>query len=78
MFQVVAIFQTVLLHLVPSIAMAPHAVEAQYFQNTDSVLPQARSRPLKVIIVGAGVAGLSAAIGLRRAGHEVQVGLDSI
>jgi salicylate hydroxylase len=28
---------------------------------------------MKVIIVGAGIAGLSAAIGLRRAGHNAQV-----
>lgn len=28
---------------------------------------------MKVIVVGAGIAGLSAAIGLRRAGHEVLV-----
>ena len=31
------------------------------------------SRPLKVLVIGAGIAGLSAAIGLRRAGHEVEV-----
>lgn len=30
-------------------------------------------QPLKVIIIGAGIAGLSAAIGLRRAGHDVEV-----
>ena len=35
------------------------------------------SRPLKIIVVGAGIAGLSAAIGLRRAGHNVEVLLDS-
>ena len=31
------------------------------------------SQPTNVIIVGAGIAGLSAAIGLRRAGHHVEV-----
>jgi len=29
---------------------------------------------MKVIIVGAGIGGLSAGIGLRRAGHDVLVG----
>jgi len=28
---------------------------------------------MKVVIIGAGIAGLSAAIGLRRASHEVEV-----
>ena len=31
------------------------------------------TQSLKIIIVGAGIAGLSAAIGLRRAGHDVEV-----
>ena len=30
--------------------------------------------PLKIIIIGAGIAGLCAAIALRRAGHLVEVG----
>jgi hypothetical protein len=33
------------------------------------------SMPLQIAIVGAGIAGLSAAIGLRRAGHDAVVGL---
>ena len=31
------------------------------------------TQPLKIIIIGAGIAGLSAAVGLRRAGHDVEV-----
>lgn len=34
-------------------------------------------RPLDVIIAGAGIGGLSAAIGLRQAGHNVQVRPDT-
>lgn len=33
----------------------------------------ARQSPLKVGIVGGGIAGLSAAIALKRAGHSVEV-----
>ncbi|KAK0657328.1 hypothetical protein B0T16DRAFT_425591 [Cercophora newfieldiana] len=33
----------------------------------------AQSLPLKIIIVGAGIGGLSAALGLRRNGHEVHI-----
>lgn len=32
--------------------------------------------PLKVIIVGAGLGGLAAAIAFTRAGHDVEVGID--
>ena len=38
-------------------------------------LPVAYSMPLQIAIIGAGIAGLSAAIGLRRAGHDAVVGL---
>ena len=34
-------------------------------------------RPLKAIVIGAGIAGLSAAVGLRRAGHDVEVSQSS-
>lgn len=32
-----------------------------------------KPRPLRVIIVGAGLGGLAAAVALRRQGHDVQV-----
>jgi len=35
------------------------------------------SMPLKVIVVGAGIGGLTAAIALRREGHIVEVRLSS-
>jgi hypothetical protein len=38
-------------------------------------LPVTYSMPLQIAIIGAGIAGLSAAIGLRRAGHDAVVGL---
>ena len=34
--------------------------------------------PLRIIVVGAGIAGLSAAVSLRQAGHTVQVSIDRI
>ena len=39
----------------------------------DSPLVDEHPSPLKVAIVGAGIGGLSAALGLRRNGHEVEV-----
>lgn len=38
-----------------------------------SPLVDEHETPLKIAIIGAGIGGLSAAIGLRRNGHEVQV-----
>jgi pyruvate/2-oxoglutarate dehydrogenase complex dihydrolipoamide dehydrogenase (E3) component len=32
--------------------------------------------PLKIIVVGAGIAGLCAGLALRQAGHEVEVSLN--
>ena len=34
---------------------------------------QITSQPLKVLVVGAGIAGLATAIALRREGHHVEV-----
>ena len=47
--------------------------------NSDSSPPEGpalcygSTQSLKIIIMGAGIAGLSAAVGLRRAGHDVEV-----
>ena len=52
---------------------------ATYIANTDSIHLEdsatryGSSQSLKIIIIGAGIAGLSAAVGLRRAGHDVEV-----
>ena len=53
--------------------MAPHALSADTPSITKSSLQDGVNRPLKVLVIGAGIAGLSAAVGLRRAGHEVEV-----
>lgn len=51
-----------------NISMAP-AVNG----DTNGVNGVCRPKPLDIAIVGAGIGGLAAAIGLRRAGHNVSV-----
>ena len=54
--------------------MTPHVLFAGELSNHNSTeTAEDTARPLKVIIIGAGIAGLTAAIGIRRAGHEVEV-----
>ncbi|KAI9801589.1 MAG: hypothetical protein M1825_003268 [Sarcosagium campestre] len=53
--------------------MAPHALDSDKSSTESSASDSVTDRPLKVIIVGAGIAGLSAAVGLRRAGHDVEI-----
>ena len=53
--------------------MATHPINPQSFPADKSTCWDGPTQSLKVIIIGAGIAGLSAAIGLRRAGHDVEV-----
>ena len=55
--------------------MAPHAVqpEQSFTDPTSQYSQDAEDGSLQVIIIGAGIAGLSAAIGLRRAGCSVSI-----
>lgn len=54
--------------------MDPQAIEMSESSSTeDSTRWDGPTQSLKVIIIGAGIAGLSAAVGLRRAGHDVEV-----
>ena len=49
------------------------AVDSEQQFVKESTPGDSSIQSLKVIIIGAGIAGLSAAVGLRRAGHDVQV-----
>lgn len=53
--------------------MASHPLNSESFSAEEPINIDGSTQSLKVIIIGAGIAGLSAAIGLRRAGHDVEV-----
>ena len=53
--------------------MAPQARHSDHASTASSTNTNDIDRKLKVIIIGAGIAGLSAAVGLRGAGHVVEV-----
>lgn len=53
--------------------MAPLAQDLDHSSTASHTYTSSNDRKLKVIIIGAGIAGLSAAIGLRYAGHDVEV-----
>ena len=55
------------------ILMASQAVATNSSSSTESSSLTSTHMPLKILVIGAGIAGLSAAIGLRRAGHDVEV-----
>ena len=49
------------------------SVESTYLPVIQNGLPARQGQPKRVIVVGAGIAGLAAAHELSRAGHDVQV-----
>lgn len=53
--------------------MAPHALVADETSVPQSFPLNGAKSSLKILVIGAGIAGLSAAISLRRAGHDVEV-----
>lgn len=53
--------------------MASRPLSSESFSAEKPIHCDGSTQSLKVIIIGAGIAGLSAAIGLRRAGHDVEV-----
>ena len=53
--------------------MDPHAVDSESSSAEEPTQWDGPTQSLKFIIIGARIAGLSAAVGLRRAGHDVEV-----
>jgi salicylate hydroxylase len=51
----------------------PSSVQSFHYRSSVNDMPSLETPPLKILIVGAGIAGLSAAISCRRAGHDVQI-----
>ena len=58
--------------------MARYAAFSDEFPPEESAPWHGYKQSLKIIIIGAGIAGLSAAVGLRRAGHDVEVSRRSV
>lgn len=54
-------------------AAAAAAVPAMAHVESHVQAASAVTRPLKVIVVGAGIAGLTAGLGLQRLGHQVVI-----
>ena len=53
--------------------MALHTTDSELSSPKEPTPCYDTTQSLKIIIIGAGIAGLSAAVGLRRAGHDVEV-----
>ena len=53
--------------------MALHTTNSDLFSPEEPSPRHGSMQSLKIIIIGAGIAGLSAAVGLRRVGHDVEV-----
>ncbi|KAG8527846.1 uncharacterized protein KY384_006762 [Bacidia gigantensis] len=59
-------------HLIKDL-MAPHRLEPVTPSPFHERSQVESNRPLKIIVIGAGISGLAAAAGLRRAGHNVEI-----